>query len=416
VSNGLAILREPHVESGKRTMLYMALSLAIAAGGLFMGYLAVGVHPLEGQTLNAVLAGQVFGDSFFGGGWLKAGLLWTVLLSEAGLLVIAAQTGFIDGPRVMANMALDGWFPKRFSSLSERFTIQNSILIFSLGALLSLWFTKGSTDLLVLMYSINVFITFTLTQTSMASHFWKGRDTDRKWLRNLVIPAIGALLCGSILILMVYEKFTAGGWLTLVLTLGLIAACFAMRRHYRTVQKKVEMLDEQLLRLPLGENPTEAGLDPKDRTAIILVTGYSGVGVHTLFSSTHVFFPGYFKNVFFVSIGAVDSGSFKGSAALKDLEEKVRGDLEKYVALARKMGFPADYRMALSTDVVESSVELCLDIAKDFGRVVVFGGKLVFQKERWYHWFMHNQTAYSIQSRLQWEGIPMSILPVRVFE
>jgi hypothetical protein len=94
----------------------------------------------------------------------------------------------------------------------------------------------------------------------------------------------------------------------------------------------------------------------------------------------------------------------------------VKQDLEKYCDLARRMEIPAAYEMALSTDVVQSVVGLCTKVARDYPHCVVFGGKLIFQKERWYQRFMHNQSVVLIQNRLQWEGIPMTVLPVRVFE
>ena len=93
VANGMQIMREPKVKTGKRTMGYMAFSLAILSGGLFLCYLLWNIHPVPGQTLNAVLATNVFG------GWPLGGVLALVtILSEGALLFVAAQTGFIDGP------------------------------------------------------------------------------------------------------------------------------------------------------------------------------------------------------------------------------------------------------------------------------------------------------------------------------
>ena len=201
VSNGLGILREPQVQTGKRTMVYMALSLAIAAGGLFLAYLIAGVHPMEGQTMNAVLAGSVFGGGTFGGGWFKTALIFATLVSEAGLLIIAAQTGFVDGPRVMANMAVDSWFPKRFASLSERFTMQNGVLLFGVASIAALLYTKGSVDILVVMYSINVFITFSLTEFSMSRFYFNQRKTYPGWIGKIYIHLIGLTMCSSILVM-----------------------------------------------------------------------------------------------------------------------------------------------------------------------------------------------------------------------
>src|SRR5665213_3639146 len=166
--NGLAILRAPQVHTGKVTMRYMAASLILASGGLFLGYLIAHVHVIEGQTMNAVLAADVFGPhGLFGDTSMGRILIWLTLASEALLLILAAQTGFIDGPRVMSNMALDAWVPKRFAGLSDRLTMQNGVLVFGIASTVALLFTHGNVEVLVVMYSINVFITFSLTTLSM---------------------------------------------------------------------------------------------------------------------------------------------------------------------------------------------------------------------------------------------------------
>lgn len=416
VSNGLGILREPQVASGKRTMLYMAASLAFAAGGLFAGYLLVGVHPVEGQTLNAVLAHAVFTGGPFGTGAWSTALISITLLSEAGLLVIAAQTGFIDGPRVMANMAMDSWFPKRFAALSERLTMQNGVLLFGISSIAALLYTHGNTDTLVLMYSINVFITFSLTETSMVNFYWGQRKTNPGWLGKIYIHVIGLILCSSILVVMVVEKFAAGGWLTTAITTALVGLCFWIRGYYRRVQDKVHRLDDLLIRTLSAKPAVHRAPDPAKPTAVILVSGFSSLGIHSLVSVFKVFFPGHFRNVVFVSVGAVDSGSFKGAEALAHLREQVKHDLERYVDLASRLGIAAAYEMEVTTDVVGAASGLCLKAARRFSKTVVFGSKLIFQRERWYQRWMHNQTVYAIQNRLQWAGVPMTVLPVRVLD
>jgi amino acid transporter len=417
VSNGLAILRAPQVHTGKVTMRYMALSLILASGGLFLGYLIAHVHVVEGQTMNAVLAADVFGpQGLMGGSSLGRILIWLTLASEAGLLIIAAQTGFIDGPRVMSNMALDGWVPKRFSGLSDRLTMQNGVLVFGLASTAALIFTHGNVEVLVVMYSINVFITFSLTTLSMTRHFWKERRDNPKWLGQIYIQVIGLVLCFSILVVMLVQKFTAGGWITVVTTALLIGLCVMVRRYYKGVSARLSHLDDQLMQLHVDDEPTQAPMDPSKPTAIILVDGYNGVGLHSLFSIFQIFFPGHFKNAVFVSVGVVDSGNFKGADALEHLHTKVREDLERYVLFARRMGIPASYQMDMGIEVVAPAARLCSQIAKEFPVSVVFGSKFVFQRERWYQRWMHSQSVYLLQSRLQWEGIPMTVLPVRVFE
>jgi hypothetical protein len=416
VSNGLGILREPQVQTGKRTMVYMALSLAIAAGGLFLAYLIAGIKPMEGQTMNAVLATSIFGGGTFGQGWFKDFLIFATLASEAGLLIIAAQTGFVDGPRVMANMAVDSWFPKRFASLSERFTMQNGVLLFGVASIAALLYTKGNVDVLVVMYSINVFITFSLTEFSMSRFYFNQRKTNPGWIGKIYIHLIGLTMCSSILVIMIRQKFMAGGWITMVITIGLVGFCLMIKNYYEKVALRTRKLDEQLMGLIFDTPPTQEPMDPKKPTAVMLVDGYSSVGIHSLFSAFKIFFPDHFHNVVFVSVASVNSGNFKGQENIKELHDQVVADMEKYCDLARRMGIPASYEMELSTNVIQAATNLCKKAAQKFPHCVVFGGKLIFQKERWYQRFMHNQSVVLIQNRLQWEGIPMTVLPVRVFE
>jgi hypothetical protein len=75
---------------------------------------------------------------------------------------------------------------------------------------------------------------------------------------------------------------------------------------------------------------------------------------------------------------------------------------------------PATSYMRIGTDAVDELEELCLEVVQDFPRATFFAGQLVFQKDNWMHRLLHNQTAYSLQRRLQWAGFPMVILPTRV--
>lgn len=408
VSNGLQIMREPRVQTGKRTMLYMATSLAFTAGILFLCYSLVGVKPVEGKTLNAVLADSLFG-TWPMGNWVS----FITIFSEGALLLVAAQAGFVDGPRVMSNMAIDSWFPHRFAALSVRLTMRNGILLMGVAAIALLFYTGGSVSALVVMYSINVFITFSLSQLGMSKFFIQRRKEDPQWIRHLSVHLVGLLLCVTILAITIYEKFAEGGWMTLVITSVVVGLCYMIKGHYVRVRQGMKDLDETLLDVPVSSHGEPPAIDHGAATAIQLVSGYSGFGVHTLFSILTTF-PKTYKNVVFVSVAMIDSGSFKGAEEVEALEASVQAGLEKYVAMAHKLGFAAEYRTALATDVVESAVELCTQVAGEFPRSTVFTGQLTFRLEKFYHRLLHNETAFAIQRRLQWDGLTTVIMPIRV--
>jgi amino acid transporter len=408
VSNGLQILREPRVQTGKRTMVYMSTSLAFTAGGILLCYLLVGVQPAAGRTLNAVLADAVFG------GWGIGGILALLtIFSEGALLLVAAQTGFVDGPRVMANMAVDYWFPHRFASLSDRFSIQNGVLLMGGAATLLLFYSRGRISTLVVMYSINVFLTFSLSELGMSRFFIRHRKTDPLWKKHLPVHLTGLTLCLTILIIMTLEKFTHGGWLTLLITSGVIGLCYLTRRHYRKVKKGVRELDELLTSFPVKGPANTDPVNPKEMTAIQLVNGYNGFGIHTFLSVVRNF-PGLYKNFIFVSIAEVDVGSFKGSEAIEKLSVSTARMLKNYVDLARKIGFAADCRFDLGTDIVQTASRVCESVAREFPRSAVFAGQAVFRQPGVLHRILHNETAFAIQQELRWKGITTIILPIRI--
>ncbi len=410
VSNGVTMLREPRVQTGKRTMFLMAGSLAFTAGGILFGYLLTNSMPVEGKTMNAVLLENLFGT------WRVARpLIVTTLVSEAALLFVAAQTGFLDGPRVLANMSLDSWVPHRFSELSDRLVTKNGVILMGLAAMATLLYTRGNITMLVIMYSINVFLTFTLTELGMSRHWIKDRAKEPRWKSQLAIHGTGLVMCLSILFVTLYEKFAEGGWVTAFITGLTIFLCFMIRRHYRGISQGFKILDEVLQAEPLPELPDNYSqvMDKNAQTAILPVTSFSGFGIHHLLAIQKLF-PNHFKNVIFISVGVIDSGNFKGVQEISGLEERVRSGLEKYIRWCHKQHLNADYRMAIATEAVSTVEKICGQVAKEFPNSVVFTGKLIFREEKWYQRLLHNETAYALQRRLQFNGIASMVLPIRV--
>jgi hypothetical protein len=336
-------------------------------------------------------------------------------VAEGGLLVVAAQTGFLDGPRVMANMALDGWLPNRFSAFSERLTMHYGVILMGGAAIASLFYTHGNVTALVTMYSINVFVTFSLSQLGMCRFWVQERKEHHGWIRSFLLHLLALALCVIILVIVVYEKFTEGGWMTLVVTSALVGLCFLIRKHYLGVRARLTDLSRILSDLPIPPQADVTPLEmmPNKQTAVLLVSAYSGLGVHSLLAVLKTF-PGQYKQIIFASVGVLDSGNFKGEAEVEGLEKQVQADLDKYVDLARRLGLPATHRHAIGIDPVDAAEKVCVEIAAEFPRSVFFGGKLVFQRETWYSRVLHNETATAIQRRLQWQALPMVVLPVRV--
>jgi hypothetical protein len=334
-------------------------------------------------------------------------------LSAGALLVVAAQAGFIGGPASLATMARDSWVPHLFSNLSDRLATHNGIVLMGVSALGALWYTHGDVSILLVMYSINVFVTFSLSMIGMCRHWWNLRKSHPLARRRLALFLTGAALCLAILTVTVVQKFHLGGWVTLAVTGLCVALCFLINRYYCTVFLKLGRLNEIFSQLPAVGTPNNAEADPTQPTAAILVGKYGGLGIHTLLNAIR-FAPSYNKNILFLSVGVLDSGNFKGAGAVDDLRQYTRDSLEKFVDLARLNGYPSRAFMAIGPDAVDELENLCVAVARLYPRVTFFAGQLVFQKDTWYQRLLHNETAWSLQRRLQWAGLPVVILPTRV--
>ena len=414
VANGLQILRPPRVKTGKRTMFYMAASLSFTAGGLLVCYLLTNVQHVAGKTLNASLIQTLIGTWKIGGFPLGVWLLGIILVSEGAILFVAAQTGFIDGPRVLGNMAIDSWVPNRFMHLSERLVVQNGILFMGAAAFLILVFTRGSVQVLVVMYSINVFLDFSLAQLGMCLHWLKTRAPHRG--KKLTINLLGLLMSLSILVVTVAIKFKEGGWVTLVITVSFIAVCVLVRRHYNRVKGMMKRLDDIMTQVQgMSGKPEVPAREESAPTAVLFVRSFGGLGIHS-FLNIHRIFPNYFKNFVFISIGVVDWKNFKGAQEVKNLESHIAGELKKYVRLSNNFGFYAESIHSVEIDTLSAVEERCEEIQRKYNKAVFFVGKLVFEEENIFTRLLHNQTAFSIQRILQFKGIPSIVLPIRVIK
>jgi amino acid transporter len=414
VSNGLNTLREPRVQTGKRTMIYMSVSLSLVVGGLLLAYLLYHVTPVGGQTLNAVLFEKIAVN------WPPVTariFVIAAMASSAALLFIAAQTGFFGGPRVLANMAVDRWMPTRFATLSDRLVTQNGVLLMGGAALLVVLSTRAAVSLMVVLYSINVFITFSLSQLGMVRHWWFVRTRQPKWKSKLFINGLGLLLTGSILILLCVVKFHDGGWATLFFTGILVAIAFWVKSHYRRIQKKLYHLNE-LVAAALADaaevvKKTPPPCDPNARTAVFLVNGFNGLGLHTLLTVVRMF-PKVYQNFVFVQVGVLDAGNFKGADEVDHLSQHARQEVDRFVTYMSQRGFYAEGHYALGTDIVDEAAKLCDVIAGKFPQAQFFAGQLVFKDVNLLTRWLHNHTVFELQRRLYLNGRAMLILPIQV--
>jgi amino acid transporter len=412
VSNNVQTLREPRVRTGKLTMFYMATSLAFTAGGIILLYLLWHAQPVEGQTLNAVVFGKIIDSWGLSAGFSRSALL-VVLVFEAGLLFVAANTGFLGGPQVLSNMAADSWLPHQFRHLSTRLVTQNGIVIMGLAALVIVLWSRGSVDLLVVLYSINVFLTFTLSLLGLCIYWWRARGKDWRWLHRLAFSGLGLAVTSGILGVTLVEKFGEGGWVTVLITSLVIALCLAIHHHYDWVKARLKEVDEIFSAAPCPKCENPPPLEPDAPTAVFIVGSSRGGGIHTLLWVQRLF-PKHFRNFIFISAKAVDAQSYGGGEQSDRLRAVIDRAVAFYVDYCHANGLAATARFSLGTDRVDELIKLAEGVQKEYSNCVFFTSKLVLRSENWATRLLHNQTALALQRRLHLNGMQMFILPMQL--
>lgn len=408
VSNNVNRLMEPRVTTGKWTMFYMATSLSFTAGGIILLYLLWNATPTHGMTLNAVVFHSILGDSVFG----KI-LLSLTLILEAGLLFVGANTGFLAGPSVLANMAVDSWLPNRFRHLSSRLVIQNGLILFGISALAILLWSHGRVSFLVILYSINVFITFSLSLLGLCVYWIKRRGAaSPQWKARLAFSLFAFIITSSILVVTLSTKFEHGGWLTVVITCFVIAMCLLIKQHYIRINRKLAELDAQL-KQPITEKPIVITPDPLQPTAVIFVGKSFGVSMHTLLCVLRIF-PRYFKNFVFISVGTVDVRSFSGDAALDKMQQEVNQTLQYFVDYCHQYELAAESFATFGTDTVEKLTVLAEQVSDKYPNSIFFASKLVFDNDNWVTRLLHNETPTTLQRHLHLLGKELMILPMKI--
>jgi hypothetical protein len=245
------------------------------------------------------------------------------------------------------------------------------------------------------------------------------------------------MLCLTILAITIFEKFTEGGWITLLVTALLVAACFSVKRHYRLVVQALHKLDDDLpspaevetwpssptpaADAQFADGPTRGLLehhtlrdpDPQLPVAILLVGGYSGLGRHALLTLLRMF-PSHFSGVVFVSVAVVDSESFKGADQIAALEARTRSSLIRFERYAHTLGLAASSAFSIGTEVVPEVEKIADGLAQRYQRALFVAGQLIFEDDTIRNRLLHNETAFMVQKRLQRRGLPMIVVPVRI--
>lgn len=415
VSNSMHNLAEPKVKTGKSTMFCVALSLSVMATGIILLYLLWDVIRIPGQTMNATAFSIITEDWHIGETNISYPVVMVLMLFTAGLLFVAANTGFIAGPAVLANMAVDRWMPSLFSALSSRLVTKNGILLMGCAAIIALGITEGKVDLLVVLYSVNVFLTFTLSLAGLTRLRWQQRKQS---IRKLILPVLALLVCAAILVTTILEKFMYGAWITIVVTSLLVLCGHVIRRHYYRVYKSIRQKERSVartLREAYKPKIISPALDSKKSTAVFILTENSASGV-MMFKWVQKTFGNIFHNIIFASVGEIDTEEFSNDSKWQKLRKETKKVLKYCENFCHGKGLASTYYHAFGTDVVEKLTTLTDRIVEDFPNSLFFGSKLISDNETIFTQLLHNQSAYIMQRRLHNKGHTMIIIPIKLDE
>lgn len=230
ISNGVPTFRSPEAKNAGRTLMVMALIMAflfLCSVGLSQ-YLGVVATPQE--TILSALARRIVGGGF-------AYLL--IQFVTMGILVVAANTSFAGFPRVASILASERYFPRQFLALGDRLVFSTGIGALTLATGLLIVIFNGDTHALVALFAVGAFMAFTLSQTGMVFHWWRSREPG--WRLKLIINAIGAAITFVTLLIVSVTKFAEGAWISLVL-IGLLILLFRqINGHYTEIAKELSV-------------------------------------------------------------------------------------------------------------------------------------------------------------------------------
>jgi amino acid transporter len=233
ISNGVPAFQKPETRNASITLTWMAVIL----GTLFLGITllattyAVEANPAGNPTVIAQIAALVFTGPL-------AFMFPVFQIATLGILTLSAETSYSDFPRLASLLARDQFLPHFFGFRGDRLAFSVGIVFLSIVAITLLIIFKGSTNALINLFAVGVFISFTLSQAGMVLHWWRLRGEHKGWLRSMVINAVGALTTAIVALVISFSKFLEGAWIVIVLIPILVWMFMAIHHHYQRVAQE----------------------------------------------------------------------------------------------------------------------------------------------------------------------------------
>jgi amino acid transporter len=357
-SNGVQSFRPPEAKNASRTLGIMAVILATIFLGITFFAKVLGIVPTPEETVVSQIARAIFGrgPSYF-----------FVQIGTMLILLLAANTPFAAFPRLGAVLAKDKYFPHQFGSLGARLVHTSGIAAIALlsGALLV--FFRADTHRIIPLYAVGVFLVFTISQFAMVKH-WENYHPHRLHRGNIVVNAIGGIITAIVFLIVFISKFAAGAWILVPAIALLIKGMKTVRQHYANIAEELSL-----------SRPIEH--IPQEKTVVLLVSG-----VH----------QGTMKAVEFVKL--LNPSRIKAVHIAIDPEEaeRIRQKWNRYVKDLELEIIASPYR-----DIIAPLIEYIENVERSWEGDVVIVALPEFVPTKWWHHFLHNQTARYLRDVLE---------------
>ena len=238
VANGVPSFRKPEARNAVITLVLMGTIFSTIFLGLTFLATTLGIRPdqHETETVNSLLTRSIVGDG--------SPFYYFVQIATAIILLLAANTGFTGFPRLASVLSNDRFMPRHFADMGSRLAFNTGIVALAVVAGLVLTAFGGSVTALVPLYTIGVFLAFTLSQSGLVRRWWKLRD--RGWQLSMVLNSVGAIVTGVVLVVVAYTKFEHGAWMVILVLPMIVGVLYATHIHYRDVHDALVLEDPSL--------------------------------------------------------------------------------------------------------------------------------------------------------------------------
>ncbi|NTV24494.1 MAG: amino acid permease [Nanoarchaeota archaeon] len=230
ISNGVLAFRKPEADNAKKTLTVMAIIITILVFGISFLSFQLHVHPEHDRTLVSLIAENIFGRTFF---------YFLIQAATMMILFLAANTSFADFPRLCYFHARDGFMPRQFTQLGDRLVFTHGIIFLAFFSSLLIVLFQGSVHMLIPMYAVGVFTSFTLSQAGMVKHHLKHKKGN--WVRSIIVNGLGFVMTLIVLIVVIITKFTHGAWVILILVVFFNFLFKAIKKHYINVAEQLSV-------------------------------------------------------------------------------------------------------------------------------------------------------------------------------